>query len=99
MYLHPRGALVARTKKTALLAVWGTAKASASLLSLGKFRVPEAGRDVKGNALHAGHPSAMLAPWASPIKEVAPMWQFLTDVATQVVAGVVVALILRHLMK
>ena len=66
---------------------------------LGDFRVPEAGRDVKGNALHAGHPSAMLAPWASPLKEVAPMWQFLTDVATQVVAGVVVALILRHLMK
>ena len=37
--------------------------------------------------------------WASPRKEVAPMWQFLTDVAAQVVAGVVVALILRRLMK
>ena len=36
--------------------------------------------------------------WASPRKEVAPMWQFLTDVAAQIVAGVVVAL-LRRLMK
>ena len=34
-----------------------------------------------------------------PLKEVAPMWQFLTDVAAQVVAGVVVALIVRRLMK
>ena len=37
--------------------------------------------------------------WASPLKEVAPMWQFLTDVAAQVVAGVVVALIIRRWMK
>ena len=41
----------------------------------------------------------MFRAWASPLKEVAPMWQFLTDVAAQVVAGVVVALIVRRLMK
>nr|DAG56124.1 MAG TPA: hypothetical protein [Caudoviricetes sp.] len=32
-------------------------------------------------------------------KEVAPMWTFLTDVAAQIVASVVAALIIRQLMK
>lgn len=32
-------------------------------------------------------------------KEVAPMWQFLTDVAAQIVASIVAAFILRRLMK
>lgn len=39
------------------------------------------------------------APWASPRKEVKSMEQFLTDLAIQVIAGLIVTLIANHLTK
>ena len=39
------------------------------------------------------------APWASPRKEVRPMRQFLVELAIQVIAGILVALIVDALAK
>ena len=39
------------------------------------------------------------APWASPRKEVRPMRQFLVELAIQVIAGILVALVVDALTK
>lgn len=62
MYSTPSRCADGKTKKTALFAVWGTAKATVTPRVIwGNFRMPEAGRCVKGGEA-CGNTSKSLVP-------------------------------------
>lgn len=65
----------------------------------GKFALSHRGFPVFGVFDNAGGLNIEKAPWASPRKEVRPMRQFLVELAIQVIAGILVALVVDMLTK